>query len=266
MIKTNFKLIAPVLAAAILGAALLVSPAFAQTNSSTDSANLHKGKTCAVYSDRATKIAERAAATQAKIDAARANQLTKLNNNRAKNDKKIADDRLNADQKRAQALTKLLSKASTTDVQKAAIATFQTSLNQAVTARRAAIDAAIAAYRTAVDQLKASHQINVDQATTTYQAAVTAAYAKALADCQANVDPKTVRTNLNAALKAAKQAYDASRQSLAGLQSIIGPLAKTRQQAIAAAESTFKTTVTSATTALKAAFPNKPCVGKKCKK
>jgi len=264
MIKNNFKLIVPVVAGVLLGAALIISPAFAQTNALGSASS--KGKTCTVYSDRESKAAANAAAKQAKIDASRAAALAKLDNRRANADQKLANNRLTADQKRAQAVAKLLAKASTTDAQKAAITTYQTTINQAVTVRRTTIDAALAAYRTAVDQAMASRKAGVDQATSTYQTAVIAAYTKALADCQANVDPKTVRANLNTALKAAKQAYDAGRQSLANLQTIIAPLAKTRQQAISTAEANFKTAVTNATTTLKTAFPPKPCTGSKCKK
>lgn len=253
MIKNDSKLLIPIIVGVLLGVTLAVSPSFAQTNDKPVS----KSHTCAAYSDKSGKEVEKAANVQAKIDAMRASQLGKLNGNRAKNDQKLANTRLAADQKRAQLISKLFSKASTTDAQKAALSVFKSSVNAAVVTRRTSIDTAIATYRTALNSAMASHQSSVDKATSTYKNAVVAAYAKALSGCQANVDQKTIKKNLAAALKAAKQAFEASRHDTEKLPDIIAPLAKTRQQAISAAEANFKTALSHATTILKAAFPKK---------
>jgi hypothetical protein len=275
MIKTNFKSIVPVVASLMLGVTLLAPTVFADTATSTPVFNpigirhpipvngiMPKVNSCSVYSDKAAKQAQNAADKQVKLDSQRANQLSKLNINRSNNDQKLANNRLAADQKRAQAMTKLQGK-NATDAQKAAIATFQAAVTQAVSDRRAAVNAAITTYRTALDQALASRISNVDQATTTYATAVQAAYAKAYSDCQANVDKKTVKSNLNAALKAAQQQFSANHQSVAKLQTIISPLATARKTAVTAAESAFKTAITAATTALKSAFPAKTTTTKK---
>jgi hypothetical protein len=264
MTKINFKAITPAVVSLVMGATLMAPAAFADNNASSTPAytpllvtqHAPKPMNCSVYSDKASRAVQNLANRQIKIDNGRTNLLSKLNFNRANTDKRLADNRLNADQKRADVFARLQGK-NLTDAQKAAIATFQAAVAQAVTDRRTAIDAAITAYRTALDQAIASRQGNVNTATTTYAAAVQAAYAKAYSDCQASVSRKTINTNLNAALKAARKTFVADRQTYTNFWSTISPLAKTRQQAIAAAEATFKTALNAAKTALKAAFPPK---------
>jgi hypothetical protein len=262
MIKTNFKSIAPAVATLVMGATLLAPAVFADTTATTTPivtptvATQTAPKSCNIYSVKAVNAAIKIADYQAKFDANQANIISKMDVNRANNDKRLADSRLTADQKRADAIAKLNGK-NLTDAEKAAVAAFQATVNQAVSTRRSAIDAAITAYRTSLDQALAGRVNNVDEATSTYATAVQAAYAKAYSDCQAKVSSKTIRTNLNAALKSARQAFTANRQTLTKLQSIIAPLAKTRQQAITAAESAFKSAITAATATLKAAFPAK---------
>jgi hypothetical protein len=263
MIKISFKTNALVVAGIIMGVIVFTPLAFAKAcekstvHAATVRGTYSTSTNCSVYSDKAAKTAQMVTNNQVKFDTRQANQMAKMAKNRSNVDQKLSNTRLTADQKRAQAMAKLLAKGSTTDVQKAAITAYQVAIEKAVSERRAAVDIAISTYRIAVDQALANRTANVNQATSTYAAAVQAAYAKALSDCQVNVNSKTVKTNLNAALKAARLAFTANHQSITKLQAIISPLAKTRQQAIVGAESAFKTAVTNATAALKVAFPGK---------
>jgi len=258
MMKIKCKKFITAILSLMIGAVLL-APAvtYAQNDTATSTPTKTVKDPCAIYSEKMATLAQKTADNQANLDLKRANQLSSLNNKRADFDNRLAGSRLNSDQKRAVQIGKLMDRASTTDAQKAAIASFQSAVEKAVADRRTAIDSAIAAYRAALDKALADRKTSVDQATSAYKDAVKAAYAKALNDCQAKVDKKTVRKNLNADLKAAKTKFNTDRQSINKFIVLIAPLAKTRQQAINDAAKSYQTAINAARTDLKAAFPPK---------
>jgi hypothetical protein len=141
-----------------------------------------------------------------------------------------------------------------TDAQKAAVAAFKVTVEQAVTDRRTAVDEAIAAFRKDVDALMGSKTTAVTGAMDTFQASVKAAFETAQTSCASGADPKTVRDTLRASLKDARAKLQVSRQSVVTAGDTIPALAATKKTAIDKAMQDFKTTMEKARTDLKAAF------------
>lgn len=170
---------------------------------------------------------------------------------------KLGEKRDTANTNRNAGYDKLYAKASTTE-QTAAADTFKATVEAAVTTRKAAVDAAVQAYRDGIDTAIANFSTNLSTAHTTFKSSVDAAIAKAKADCAAGVDSVTVRSTLSSSIKAAQDMFKASREGLRSskpIQTTQKELAATRKAAIDKAIADFKTTVQTASTALKAAFP-----------
>jgi hypothetical protein len=84
---------------------------------------------------------------------------------------------------------------------------------------------------------------------------VKAAFDKAQTDCQNNVDPNTIRTNLRTALQAGRSQMQTGRQALPKVGGNIQPLIDARKQTVEKAMADFKAAMEQARTTLKKAFP-----------
>lgn len=157
------------------------------------------------------------------------------------------------DERRAALYATLDAKAET-DAEKAAVVEFKKTVDAAVGTRRNAIDKAIEDFRTAVDALIASKKTGVSDAYATFKSAVDAAAAKAKSDCEADVDPKTVMSNYQAAVKIARESLKQDRSSIDKMRDDIEALTETRKQAIESAITAFKSTVEAAREKLKSAI------------
>lgn len=168
-------------------------------------------------------------------------------------EKKLSGARSEADGKRHKDFADLLAKA-TTPEQKKAIATFETTMNQAVNTERAAIDAANTTFEQGLLSAMSSRSANLSAAAATYKGAVAAALVTAKADCQAGTDPATVRTTLQNALKTARSNFNAAIQNAQASGPDVTALKSARQAAVNAATTAFRSTVQQALATLKAAL------------
>lgn len=251
MTKLNFdKLLPASLTAALLLTILVPEMSLAKTASQATPAGV---PFCSRIAQYALQIDQNLANRQAKLHAAQQNRLTNLQNRDNNNDTKLADLRKQWDQNRDQQFAKLEARA-TTDAQKQAVQTFETTIRAAITARRSAIDAAIETFRTGLAQVLTQRQTKVATAISSFQTSVDAAINKAKSDCGSGMDPKTVRAAFIASLKTARTQFQTDRQAIDKLATNVQPLVTARRTAIEAAVQTFKTAAEQARTALKTAF------------
>ena len=173
--------------------------------------------------------------------------------NRLTADNTMKQDRAKGVQNRQVIYARLNSKA-ITDAQKQAVATFQTTLEAAVTAREAAVDAARTTYRQSFDQLVSQHQTTADTTLTTFQTAVQAAIAQASGQCAGGVAPATVRDTFQAAMQAARSARQTGTGKTDSIATQLQQLAQTRNAAIQSALQTYQTAMQAAVGTLKVAF------------
>lgn len=179
--------------------------------------------------------------------------IKNLTDRKQKIDEKLDSLRDNGDAKRNANYDKLLEKA-TTDTQKQAVETFKTTIEKAVTDRRAAVDTALKTFRDGIAGITQTREQGLEDALNKMKTAVDTAFSQAEADCNAEVEPTTIRTNLQNALKAAKTQFETDRKALEQTKTQLETLKKTRDENIKAALDTFKETTKQATTTLKAAF------------
>lgn len=214
--------------------------------------NTDKG-ICTRLGDLQTKASNSIGERTDKVDSGRTTRENDLTARRNNVDKQLGLDREKWGGERQEQFAKLEARAKT-DAQKAAVATFETTIKNAIATRQAAVDAAISAYRSGVNSLIATRQAAVDAAITKFKSAVSAAFAKAQSDCSSGVDPRIVKTNLQAALKAAREQLKLDIQKATNTQGQLKTLAATRKAAVQSAISTFEATAKAAVAALKAAF------------
>ncbi len=169
---------------------------------------------------------------------------------------KVTAARAEAAKKRDENFVKL-DTAATTDTQKAAVAKYKQAVLDAVTVRQVAHDANFVTYFKAVDALLASQKNNSGGDVAAFQTAVAAAISTAKASCASGASADSIKTALNAALKAARESFKGQRtQDQGTIKSQLETLKKTRNDANKKANETFKATVEAARTELKAAFPS----------
>ncbi|MEJ0021898.1 MAG: hypothetical protein WDN47_05000 [Candidatus Doudnabacteria bacterium] len=243
---------------AVLAAAagLLASPLFALAVDTSvnvsGNANVNVGANfCSRINSTSSTLNNLVAKLQNNRGKFRSQMLQSLSNRITSRASSVAKIRASAKGNFAADIAKLNAKA-TTDAQKAAVASFQVSVQAAQTTRQQAIQAAISAYMTAVQQEITNRENTVQTAATTFQSAVTAALAKAKSDCASKVDSPTARATFAASISSANTTFKASVTGLATGQLIA--LAQTRDNAIQAANQAFRASLQQAVVTLKAAF------------
>lgn len=215
--------------------------------------NAEKG-ICARLSTLSLKIDERFANFDARLEAKRTETANRIETRQNEFDARLTEKRAKWDANRDEHFAKLEEKAQT-DVQKQALLAFRETVTAAISARRAAIDTANQNFREGVQDAIASRKSAVDTATTTFRNSLKAAFDKANSDCQAGVDPRTVRENLGTDLKAARDKFASDRQEIEKLKTPMETLINTRKEAIKKAIDDFKAAIEKAKTDFKAAFP-----------
>ncbi len=142
----------------------------------------------------------------------------------------------------------------TTDEQKTALAEFRVLVKTAMDVRKTAVDAAMLDYRTDLEALVASRQEQLRSATTAFRTSVTAAIAKAKADCAAGVLPEIIRQTLIASIKTAREKLQTEMKALDPNGPTVRELVQTRNESVRKANQTFKETVQTGKEELKQAF------------
>lgn len=244
---------------ALLGAIIVPQFTFAAgLGDQKRAANLNKGNAvqfCANLSTRADGWMTKIDAKTAKVDLNRAQQIAKKTQNRSDRDIKLDQHRDGWDNNRDARFTKLEAKA-TTDIQKAAVAEFKTTVTAGITARRSAIDAAIATFRSGVDAVNTQNKSAIDTAISNFKTAYQAALTKATADCAAGTDPKTVKATFDASVKTAATAFHAEKDAIVK-RSGVDILIAARKTSVNKAISDFKVVLQAAQQKLQIAFPKK---------
>jgi hypothetical protein len=179
-------------------------------------------------------------------------RLKDVSGNQSQVDTKVATFRTNATAKFEEKIKSLEAESGFTDVQKAAIETYKTSVQSAESTRKVAVDSARSAYRTGLATIIANQQQTLSTASTTYQSSIDTAFTTAVDSCTSS-NGETVMATLKAAIKSARMTLDAARTPDA-TKAAIQQLAATRDASIKAANSAFHTTLTGLTATLKAAL------------
>jgi len=201
----------------------------------------------------ASRLEERISERYTKIEQKKSEKGTNFQTGRQARSDKLIAARDSWDSKRAEQIAKLEAKAQT-DSQKQAVAAFKEAVSAAVSARRLAVDNAITAFRTGVDQLAEQRKIALETLTANYRSEVSAALQKAKTSCASGTAAVTVRETLITELKAARDKFNTGRQEVDKIGPAVEELAKTRNQAVAAAVESYKAAIEQARVDLKAAF------------
>jgi chromosome segregation ATPase len=150
-------------------------------------------------------------------------QVKKLQEKSQENAKKLEEFRGKADDRREIRYDKLDQMAKT-DAQKQAVAEFRTTVEAAIKTRKTAVDAAIQTFQQEMEKLAKQRQTDSEKIMEQLKSAMDKAMAQAKADCAAGMDPKTAKTNFEAAVKSAQKAFEDGKQ---GMKNLVPELEKT---------------------------------------
>lgn len=218
--------------------------------------NSSQSQFCANLPASADKITASVTSLKDKLATARQDQISTITTRRQKEDSEIQANRSKWDAQRQENFTKLEAKA-TTDSQKTAVLSYQSSLRDSISVRRLAYDAARTAYRSGVDNAISSKRTAIDSQANAFTSSINSAVAAARASCAANAEaangPAT-RARFVADLKAARQTFETNRKDDAKLGNTVRQLAQTRNSAFRAANAAFESSAKTARETLKAAF------------
>jgi hypothetical protein len=264
--KTNSKIITRISLAVFASTLFVTAPVYAVQGTGDNRGGLpetEKTKTVSqqsvlcknfdtIVSKTTTEISKRGSSSNTEWQKHAGNIQTK----RAEWAAKVAAARVEAAKKRDANFAKLDALA-TTDAQKTAVATYKEKVLAAVAARQAAYDANWDAYFKGVDALLASQKTDTSGDVNAFKASVTAAIEKAKASCASGASGETVKKQLAADLKAARESFKGQRTGdKTSIKSQLEALKNTRKDANKKASETFKTSLQAARTDLKSAFPS----------
>lgn len=181
---------------------------------------------------------------------AQASRLAELKQQAAQ---KVAEVRASVDAKRQQNFTKLEAKAKTPD-EKAAVQTYETSVEQAVSIRRSTVDKARAAFNQGVMSAIDARHSEISSQMGDLVSGVDSAFATASSSCLGGESGQSVRQTLVASLKSARVTFVSERQNDSKIADQVHALATTRNAAVTAANNTLTASLKTAAQTLKAAF------------
>ena len=234
--KFNFK---KFIASTLVVLSFLPILASAEENGRSENAPGKKeGDFCTRISSVQDKYAEKIKNMEEKRQKNESERGDKMTKKQGDVDSKRASNRTEIDGKRMKNWDKMAGKAKT-DAEKAAVEAYKTAIQNAVTARRGAVDAAVKTYRDGLTSAMTTHSATINTAIAAFKASVDAALSKAQTDCNNKVDSKTVKETFNKSVSDAKKVLQDARKS-SEMSSGLAALKKTRDEAIKAAEATFK--------------------------
>lgn len=171
-------------------------------------------------------------------------------------DQKVITVRQQADTTRSTNFAKLTARA-TTDAEKQAVQTYESSVSSTVTTRRSAFDTTRQDFRTGVTSVISTRRSTVVSQLNQFKSSVSSAVSMAEATCSDNSTSGAVaRTTLVASLKTARVTFQSGRTGDDKIGPQIQQLAATRKAAFQAAEQTAQSNFTTERTALQNAFKN----------
>jgi hypothetical protein len=232
----------------------IITPAFAidSTSKTGGTKPQEAANVCARILTLSTSSKDTISSKQGELQTDFSKRLTNVSSHQGEVDSKVITFRTNAAATFEDKIKSLEAESGLTDVQKAAIETYKTSVQSANSTREVAVDSARSAYRTGLATVIAKQQQTLSTASTTYQLTVDAAFTAAVGGCTAS-NGATVMSTLKTAIKSARMTLEATRTPDA-TKAAIQQLAATRDASIKAANSAFHTTLTGLTAALKAAL------------
>jgi hypothetical protein len=194
---------------------------------------------CARISTIEARVANVATKAEEKQSAKESDKAEKLAKKESNTDARRAKGRADIDAKRLENWSKMGVRAKT-DERIAAVAAYKEAVKQAVTVRRGAIDGAVKIYRDGLQVAMTSHSTTMSTALLAFKTSVSQAVEKAKADCAAQVASKIASDTFSKSLADARKVFQDVRKGTEGTSGL-SALKKTRDDAIKAAEATFKT-------------------------
>ncbi len=207
---------------------------------------------CARINDASKKFTEQIKDIETKNAEALSKKSENLEQRESQVNAKKAEARFKSDSKRVANWGKMETQARN-DEQKAALATYKTTVEQALETRRIAVDTAITTYQTGVTSILSGHTASVTTAITTFKTSVEQALAKAKADCAKGVSSKNAQATFNKTINNARKMIQDARKNNEKNPAVL-ELKKARDEAIKTAEQAFKNTTTQARLDLQAAL------------
>lgn len=237
-------------------AIMLIAPSlvFAETSASQgDERPAPKNAFCARLTSNALSIQNQLSEKYGQLTERKQKRVQTFKANREDRKEKFTELRDKAKDTRAQAQDRL-SKIAKTEAQKQAVQNFQTKAKTAMETRHTAVDAAMLAFRTALDKEAENRNTILTEAHNPYKTAVQTAITNAKADCATGKETGTIKTELNTALKSAKDALQTARQQLTQSKTAVEVIVKTRNEAVKKAADEFRSTMEKLRAELKTAF------------
>jgi hypothetical protein len=219
---------------AFLATLIAIAPltSFAQTTRTTNA------RFCEGLSELETKILS---TLDTRIGSAKTKYQTHLDTLTSKKNTAVANltsKRTEVDAKWDAQIAAMKAKA-TTEAQKAAIATFEATVESLNAARRTSVNSAVTTFTNGLDGLRGESGAEYEKMVVEHKAAIEAAFNDAEAACTAGTDGTTVSKELRADLNAAREAFKADRQAYA-VRGDFEELRKARVAANNAARETFR--------------------------
>lgn len=144
----------------------------------------------------------------------------------------------------------------TTDEQRAAVQTFQTTVSAALLEKDRQVTAALQKFRTDAALLVETRTRTVTTAQATLKSSLDAALQKAKTDCAANVDPRSVRETFRASVASALESFKTATKEKRDIRADLEALRKTRDESVRVAQQGFKTAFDAALVTLRTVLPN----------
>lgn len=252
MMKANFNMLSRgAVAVATLFALVVPSALLAQKETS---APRERVGFCGRVTEVAALLEQRLAEREAKVFERRSERAERRDSRREEHETRKEERHERWDVRRAELYAKLEAHAESDEEKGAALAAFKAAVDAAIFARRGAINAAQEQFRLNAESAFAVRQDALYSAINKFKSYVRAALDQAKTDCAAGVAPETVRENLHAGLKAARDQFAADREGLKAFKADLEEAIAARKAAVQAAIEEFKAALEDAKEALASAF------------
>lgn len=221
----------------------------------TGAAAVSTGPFCSNLQSKATGQGNRMGTLETELGAAQSKHLSTLQGNWSSFSTKLTGLQSQWQTDRNNEYARLTSLA-TTDAEKSAVTTFETTVNNAISARESANATARTTYQGAITAAAATESASITAAESALQSAASGAVATAEASCQTGTSSAaTIQATLTSAINSAKQTFQSSVQSTrTTFKAAVTAAQTTEQSTITQNDATFQSAVSAAVTALKSAF------------
>ncbi|MCA9364754.1 MAG: hypothetical protein KC736_02585 [Candidatus Moranbacteria bacterium] len=193
---------------------------------------------CERFSQMQSRLSENMIGRVLRFEQNYDNRLDKLEAQFDQQDARLANRREQAEEKRSELFSHILS-GELTDEQRDQVLAFQQTVQNAVSVRHSAVDEALSSYRSGVLDLLSLRKTAVDEAVENYSAAVSAAVEDASSLCGSE-DFVNVRLTLQETLSDARDDFRQARESVDDIGENIRLLADVRRDSVHSAFDDFR--------------------------